>query len=84
MNGQYFLIYTTEEGGFFKSNITPDGCIVEFDKERFKKLKKTGKYKFLNWLTWKDVEVEPKLIMLVQVVDNFDFILGAPRDSYPD
>lgn len=73
-NGTHFLIYTTEEGGKFKTigRSTPE----EF--EQIKKDRKIDLYDFPDDMT---EEVEPFFIMLLKCEDNYDWGLGRSRDD---
>lgn len=87
MTGDFFLIYTTRQGGFFRTP-TDNGEVRRFTREEYEEVKRTRKLDVTpsDW----DVDhpdfpgreyVEPYFIALVKVEDNYDFGLKASRDA---
>jgi hypothetical protein len=73
------LIYTTEEGGFFKGLVDGQGQIRTFSESEYEQLKKT---RLLD--TEERGFVRPVLIALARIEDHHDFVLGGPREKKED
>ena len=83
MNNNTFLIYTTQEGGFFKT-ITDNGEIIRFSEEEYEALKESGELDITPPWSHKDDPrqiVKPVLIMLARIEENYDFHLGSSRED---
>lgn len=77
MNGEHFLIYTTEEGGLFKAQ----RGVSEAEYER---IKATGEIRYRGDRApgEPDIVIAPLVfIALVRVEKNHDFVLGCARDD---
>lgn len=81
MNDRYFLIYTTEEGGMFKTVLT-NGNVRTTTPEEYEEIKRTGEFTY-NAEPWGErmVTEMPVFIALCRVEDNHDFVLGASREK---
>lgn len=82
-NGEFFLIYTTESGGFYKTPLT-GGKVQRFTREQYEEIKRTREFTY-NAEPWAEVprmvtEI-PHFIALARVEDNHDFLLGRSRDE---
>lgn len=83
MNDTYFLIYTTEEGGYFHVPLSK-GMAQIFEPEQFDSLIEAGTIDLTP--VWSDIKLEPEklaFVALVKVVKNHDFVLGHSRNDFP-
>lgn len=80
MNGMTMLIYTTEQGGYFKGLVDGKGQITRFSEEEFEALKESRELKVSSFGDGPDTFVRPVLIALARIEDNFDFVLGTSRE----
>lgn len=78
MNGKVFLIYTTEEGGFFKLT-----CGSKDDVRRwYETAARTGRLQVPHYdgaLGWA-IDTPVVLVALATVSENFDVLLGCSRE----
>jgi hypothetical protein len=81
MNGTHMLIYTTEQGGYFKTPIASSGEIRLISEEEFDEIRRTREFVETDWLTDSSKTVRPSFIALARIEDNYDFILGCSRDD---
>lgn len=76
------LIYTTEDGGFFKSLTDAKGEIRRFSGEEFDELRDTGYLDVTpadeDWRKDREI-VRPVFIALAEIVDDHDFLIGGSR-----
>jgi hypothetical protein len=72
MNGIAFLIYTTEEGGLFKT-------IRENEDNLYEEVVKRGYLLKRNWAFDQMDELKLSLIAKVIVSEHHDFVLDGPR-----
>lgn len=71
MNGLTFLIWTTEEGGFFK--------VERCTEERYADVKEKRRVQVNVTHDGPPQYVEPFFVAFTRVEDNFDFGLDRPR-----
>ena len=75
---QLFLIYTTEEGGFYKTPVGKGG-IRRFTREEYEEIKRTGEFTW-NAKPWSEIPCytteKPVMIALVRVEDAHDFTVA--------
>lgn len=76
MNGDTFVIYTTEQGGLFKVTRSTEGEYRE-GIERGQWDETPNDFDLPRWSR----PVALKFIALLRVEQNHDFILGGDRDS---
>lgn len=84
MDGSYFLIYTTEQGGFFKAPLHK-GQVMLYEPEDFDRMVRTREL-VLEPLWGNEAAPEPEtlyFVALCQVIKNHDFVLGHSRDHFP-
>lgn len=80
MNGEYMLIFATEEGGYYKSVIDAEGQVFRYTREEFEALKESGR---LNTTPYGDHQtwVFPSFMALARIEDNYDFVLKSSRED---
>lgn len=73
MNGETFIMYTTEQGGIFKA---------QFQKttpEEYEKIRSAGELERFDYVAERMVVERLAFVALVRVEKNFDFRLGKSR-----
>lgn len=75
-----YILYTEEQGGDFR---IVDKVVAKHDpqdtEEFFNETKKSGILLFT--VGDRTIRIKPKYMALVEVADDFDFVLGRARDS---
>jgi hypothetical protein len=84
VNGETMLVYTTREGGYFKPLLDEVGNVRFFSQEEYEEVVRTGVLRWMDVPSRHEVEGHPKLIMLVRIEANHDFILGSSREEARD